>query len=206
MTKENFLKYENLVRKISNRYVNKAKFCGLDKEDLFQIGCIALIKSFNTFENSKSCTLATWIYKMVNWEIIKELNKNAAVTQIISLNTEVTEDLTLEDEIQDFKINIEKQVTERLILEEYFNEINKVLSDEKAKVIILKGFYGLSLKEISKKVHKNNSTVQGMIRQSRQDLLNKSRFIRENYNVYVKSGINPYANVESVVLKLSKIS
>lgn len=136
-----------LVNKVIN---DKIFYNNSNYEDLYQIGCVGLIKAVDTFDETKKVMFSTYAYKLIHTEILCYLNLSQNKKTAISLDTTTikycndnNEDSSLINFIKDEKSNIE----EDYIKEEEKIIINKILKrarlSDKNKFIILLyyGFY-----------------------------------------------------------------
>ena len=71
-----------LVHAITRRFEHR----GHDREEIFQIGCIGLMKAINTFDASKNIKLATYASRCIKNEILMYLRKNSKVRLEVSID------------------------------------------------------------------------------------------------------------------------
>ena len=119
-------------------------------DDIFQIGCIGLIKAVDTFDESRNIMFSTYAYKVIHTEILNYLKLKENRVKHVSLNTTMVnfnnndnDDISLIDVIKDEKCGIEEDyinIEERLIINRL---IKRVRLSDKCKFIILLyyGFY-----------------------------------------------------------------
>ena len=71
-----------LVHAIVRRFEKR----GHDREELFQIGCIGLIKAINTFNPVKNIKLATYASRCIENEILMYLRRNSKTRMEVSID------------------------------------------------------------------------------------------------------------------------
>lgn len=83
------------------------EFSYIEKEDLFEIGCIGLIKAVDSFDYKKNFKFSTYAVKCIDHEILMYLRKLKVrkIGEITSLNVPISNDLN-EDNIDDLKIDL----------------------------------------------------------------------------------------------------
>ncbi len=64
----------NLIYAIINKY-----FKGYDKEDLYQVGVIGVIKAYNNYKKNANTKLSTYAYKYIYGEIYNYINNNREI-------------------------------------------------------------------------------------------------------------------------------
>ncbi len=74
----------SVIKRFSNHHENI--------DDLFQIGCIGLIKSINTFNAAKSIKLATYASRCIENEMLMHLRHTARIRYEISLDEPLRKD------------------------------------------------------------------------------------------------------------------
>lgn len=172
MTKEEIvLKNQNLVYFVLN------KMCIFDlqeREDLFDLGMIGLIKGLKTYDETKGA-LSTYLFICIRSSIQTYIRKKRCKT--ISLNEPLYEDVFLEDTISDGTC-FEKDIERKLYLEDKM----KVLSDREKDCLIRNyGLFGHK-KETQEQLAKRFNVSQNMISQIIKIAINKLRVnvIRED--------------------------
>lgn len=101
---------------------------GMDKDDLFQIGCMGLLRAAKEFDPSKGYTFGTYGYLLIKHELIREIkkakrDKRKANMDSISLNQEIgheVEPVFLLDTLIDDQM-VEAEVEYRWLLESVIN-------------------------------------------------------------------------------------
>lgn len=146
---------QNLVRHI-------IKSLGLDifDEDLFQIGCIGLIKAVDGFDFEKNIKFATYATKVIRNEILMTLRKKRIVSQ--SLDESFTIDkleTSLMDMISDGTC-MEDELISTMYLEQEFNRLN----DKEKQIIYLHFFKEISQRDLAKMMGCTQPHISRMIR------------------------------------------
>ena len=72
----------NLIYHIINKY-----FKGYEKEDLYQVGVIGVIKAYNNYKEDKSTKFSTYAYKYIYGEIYSYINSNKTLKLSKEVNT-----------------------------------------------------------------------------------------------------------------------
>lgn len=72
----------NLIYHIINKY-----FKGYEKEDLYQVGVIGVIKAYNNYKEDKSTKFSTYAYKYIYGEIYSYINNNKTLKLSKEINT-----------------------------------------------------------------------------------------------------------------------
>ena len=72
----------NLIYHIINKY-----FKGYEKEDLYQVGVIGVIKAYNNYKEDKSTKFSTYAYKYIYGEIYSYINSNKTLKLSKEINT-----------------------------------------------------------------------------------------------------------------------
>lgn len=181
MTNNDYLKWKALIFKVAKKYEGVDKLLEID--DLVQIGSIGLAKGLETYDPNSDTQLKTWLYNNIDWTIYRELQKSHSINTFISLNTPVDydEDATIEDILEDVKVNIENEVMDKLILGCYYDEIYNKLDETKANVMIYKYFEGYDNGTIAEMLNTSASNVSGIVREARMNLVRKSMLFRNEY-------------------------
>jgi len=84
---EQLLQYENLVRSIVNQYGNKN-----DKEDLYQVGMIGLMKAYKNYDENQETKFSTYAYYYILGEVTKYIRENKVIRvskDLIKLNKSI---------------------------------------------------------------------------------------------------------------------
>lgn len=88
------LEVRNLVLENQNLIYSIAKKFRGDIEDLFQVGCIGLIKAYDNYKDDVGVKFTTYAYKYILGEIYQYVlrNKNIKVTpEVVKLNSAILE-------------------------------------------------------------------------------------------------------------------
>lgn len=137
-------KYDEIVSSCSNliyMIINKY-FKGYDKEDLYQVGVIGLIKAYNNYKENKEAKFSTYAYKYIYGEIyayiysdnvIKNSKENIILYKKIKeasniLSQKLMKVPTLEElaRFLEMDISIIKKVKESIYT---FDSLDRVISD-----------------------------------------------------------------------------
>ena len=153
-----------LVLSVIRRFQNSSE----NPDDLFQIGCIGLIKAINTYDTDKGSKLVTYASRCIENELLMRLRQERKEAREISLYEPIGTDregneISLMDVI---RID-EENVLLNVITSESLRNINElfteILDDREQQVIALRyGLYDnqeLTQKEISNLLHISRSYV-----------------------------------------------
>lgn len=199
MTNQEYLKWEPMLKKIANKYKNN-KF-GIDKEELIQIGSIALINVFDTYEETKGASELSYYYTCVERYILREFQNLGRAKRFcnnsISLNKPINndDDIYLEEIIPDRAINIEKTVLDALIIKGYIDEINRVLNGNQRDIILFKILDDKTDKEIADKLEIEKEKVSKVYYSAKDKLIRKSNLIRLKYFELQRSKVNNWKSI-----------
>lgn len=115
-------KYEEIIKSTSGliyMIINKY-FKGYDKEDLYQVGAIGVIKAYNNYKNNHNAKFSTYAFKYIYGEMYNYINS----TKTIKLSNEY---ITLYK-----KINIASNIlSQKLMKEPSVNELAMFLEIDK---------------------------------------------------------------------------
>ena len=141
------------------RYVIKSLGLNAFDEDLFQIGCVGLIKAVDSFDFEKNIKFSTYAAKVIRNEILMTLRKKHINAQ--SLDELFTIDgfeTSLMDMISD-NICMEDELISTMYLEQAFSKLN---NNEK-KIIYLHFIKGTKQHELAKMMGFTQSYISRMI-------------------------------------------
>ena len=141
------------------RYVIKSLGLNAFDEDLFQTGCIGLIKAVDSFDFEKNIKFSTYAAKVIRNEILMTLRKKHINAQ--SLDELFTIDgfeTSLMDMISD-NICMEDELISTMYLEQAFSKLN---NNEK-KIIYLHFIKGTKQHELAKMMGFTQSYISKMI-------------------------------------------
>ena len=141
------------------RYVIKSLGLNAFDEDLFQIGCVGLIKAVDSFDFEKNIKFSTYAAKVIRNEILMPLRKKHINAQ--SLDELFTIDgfeTSLMDMISD-NICMEDELISTMYLEQAFSKLN---NNEK-KIIYLHFIKGTKQHELAKMMGFTQSYISRMI-------------------------------------------
>lgn len=202
MTDKEYLQYRSMLIKIANKFKNNPY--GIDIEDIMQIGSLGMIRAFETYKEGKGMSFDTYMYSCISWSIkrefhnLKRIHGQYAVT---SLDYEIDEDTNMYDIIPNSSVNVESEVLEDMTLQEYIQEFKNILSPTKANIFIDRYVNELQIKAIAVKYDKKYSAINSILRQSRSELMRKSFRIRKEYERYIeqkKKSENIYTNPSTI--------
>lgn len=187
ITNEDYRQYELMLIKIANKFKNNPY--GIDIEDIIQIGSLGMIRAFETYKDNKGMKFDTYMYSCISWSIKREFHNLKRIHgqyAITSLDHEIDEDTNMYDIIPNSSVNVESEVIEDMTLQEYIQEFKSILSSTKANIFIDRYVNELQIKEIASKYDKKDSVINSILRQSRSYLIMKSYRIRKEFDRYMK--------------------
>ena len=197
MTNQEYLKWEPMLKKIARKYKNN-KF-GIDMEELVQIGAIALINVFDTYQDDKGASELSYYYTCVERYILREFQNLGRAKRFcnnsISLNKPINnndDDIYLDEIVPDKDINIEKTVLDTLIIKGYIDEINRVLNGNQKDIILLKIFDDKTDKEIADELKIEIKKVSKIFYSAKDKLIRKSNLIRLKFFELERSKVNSW--------------
>jgi RNA polymerase sporulation-specific sigma factor len=161
--------YLNLVASIARKRHKQFHLRYL-YEDLFQSGCVGLMKAAKNFDESKGIQFSTYAYSFIDgyilltvrddrWYMCKREKRYAAkepisIDKTIASSDGEDKELTLLDTLEDNTNDYEKFET-RMIIESLLSDLPEKLR----KVIELKYFYELNQTEIALQLETNQTKV-----------------------------------------------
>ena len=199
MTNQEYLKWEPMLKKIARKYKNN-KF-GIDMEELVQIGAMALINVFDTYDETKGASELSYYYTCVEKYILREFQNLGRAKRFcnhsISLNRPINndDDTYLDEIIPDRTINIEKTVLDTLIIKDYISEINRVLNGNQRDIILFKIFDDKSDKEIADILNIKITKVSKLFYLAKDKLVRKSNKIRLKYFELQRSKVDNWKSI-----------
>jgi RNA polymerase sigma factor (sigma-70 family) len=135
-----------LVTTIAAKFVkSKSSRCF---DDVFQTGCVGLIKAVDKFDSSLGFKFSTYAHRLIEGEIINNVNKKEKnEIDIIGLDDYANgyEGLTIQETLKDESSNEYK-----FIGQDFFDRLLKGLTKKQIQVIELRIGAGLSQSEASK--------------------------------------------------------
>lgn len=183
--------YEPIIKAVIKKYLGYANKVGLEYDDLYQEGSMAVLRAENTYKDSKDMKLETWIYNCINWRIQRVLKQNSKHKDVISVNSEITsaegDTVTLLDLIAD-DVNYFERVEDAIMVQTYKDEAKRVLPKDKYDICALRWFHNYSYEAIERVLGAKN--ISNTLMNSRMDLVRKSPLYK---NEYIKiNHINEY--------------
>ena len=149
-----------LVHAIVRRFEKR----GHDREELFQIGCIGLIKAINTFNTGKNIKLATYASRCIENEILMYLRRNSKTRMEVSIDEPLNVDwdgneLLLSDILGTDEDVIYRDMETEVEYKLLFRAIAK-LSDREQTIVNLR--YGLNSCDGKEKTQKEVADILGI--------------------------------------------
>ena len=131
-----------LVLSVVQRFLNR----GETPDDLFQVGCIGLIKAINTFKGDKSTALATYASRCIENEILMAMRAYKKHRNNLSLYDEIGTDkdgnqLQIIDMLAVDEDTVYKQSEDEITRQSLRKIIEKYLKPRERKLLIMR--YGL---------------------------------------------------------------
>ena len=183
-----------LVAHIVKKYLSG----NTELDDLISIGTIGLIKSINTFDESKGIKLGTYASKCIDNEILMHFRNMKKSSQDVSISEPIDSDsegnpLTFMDIIC-VEDNIIDSIDDKIMEEKLYRFIEEI-SDEREKLIIILryGLYGsipLTQKQIAKKLDISRSYVSRIEKRVINDL--REKFEEKKKNELPKNDSSDY--------------
>ena len=163
---ELFLAHGKLVMSVA-RSVNLLN-ASIDYDDLYQVGCLALIKAIKTYDVTSAASFKTYASTCIYNAVLDEVRKHKGVPTE-PLDELVPSDTPTSDDVE--REYIEKETTSLL-----YNALRTTLSDLEFEVLNLY-LIGLSYKEISDKLSVEKKKVDNTltaIKHKAQEILSKN--------------------------------
>lgn len=161
-------KYHPLISNLANKYYNNYKGCGLDYDDLYQEGMVALNNAIREFNDNNNCLFYTYSLVCIKREMERLIKKSMRLKHMvlnncISMDKSIGEsDLFIEDIIEDPKKNNSDNLLE-IKLSKKILDLKYNLSDRQAMVYELK-LNNFTNKEISLLLDINYKAVDNSLR------------------------------------------
>ena len=138
LTQEQLIeKFNPMIHSIIKKYTGV-----LEKEDLYQECCIAILEAYKEYDSSKA-KLETYIYNTINWtcQNLARTNRKHVETISLQLLASNNEDdtTTLQDTLQD-PVDFIGIIEDKLAMIFYKQEIRDKLNEEEAEAMIDKYF------------------------------------------------------------------
>ena len=149
-----------LVHAIVRRFEKR----GHDREELFQIGCIGLIKAINTFNPVKNIKLATYASRCIENEILMYLRRNSKTKMEVSIDEPLNVDwdgneLLLSDILGTDEDVISRRLEDEVEISLLSKAIRK-LSPREQTIIRLR--FGLGKENAAEKTQKEVADLLGI--------------------------------------------
>lgn len=139
------------------------------KDDLYDVGMIALIKGVDTY-NPSYAKPSTYLYKCIKNAILIELRKKRMTT--ISIETIVTENLTLEDMLAD-PFNLEEHITQNDLLDNIYKCLEKLSQNQQYVIINCFGLFNneiLTQKQVAVNLNTSQPNVSRILKRAIKNL------------------------------------
>ncbi|AEF94983.1 RNA polymerase, sigma 28 subunit, FliA/WhiG subfamily [Desulfotomaculum nigrificans CO-1-SRB] len=146
---------------------NKHKDRGIDKQDLFQVGVIGLIKAVNTFNPARTNKFATYAGVCIENEMRMMLRKNKDEYRCLSLSEPLDYDkegnpLELQDTLMADDVPVDEQVVHNLETERLGAAMQKLTPRERVVINLRFGLNGgreLTQREVGKQLNISRSFI-----------------------------------------------
>lgn len=176
-------KYYPLIASMARKYYQSYKGYGIDYDDLYQEGIVALNNAIREFDDSNNCLFYTYMVVCVKREMERLLKKSVRLKHMIlnnalSLDQPIGDnDLYIEDVIEDTKRNIHKNLF-NVYLSKVILDLKYELSDRQSLVYELK-LNNFSNKEIAILLDINYKAVDNSLKLIKNKLKKYFNYIDE---------------------------
>lgn len=141
-------------------------------EDLYQEGCIGLVKACNSFDNDKKFCFSTFAFKVIKNQILMYLRKENKRARDVSLNQEIAvgkdgSKLTYEEILEDKSINIEDSI----LIKEINEQID--LLPDRDKNLINDFMEGMNQNQLAVKYNQGQGTISRRLKKIFNEIKNK---------------------------------
>lgn len=144
------------------------RFCTFpcDKEELFSVGLIGLIKSVDTFDIDKKTSFTTYASRCIDNEILAFIHNNKKHIKHVSLNAPINKnndefELTLADILNDFNDDFVLEYEEKELSDAVRLLVEKLPERKKKIITMYFGFNGEPLKQ--KEISNNLGVTQACV-------------------------------------------
>jgi len=167
---EAYEQYKKFVYQITYKF----NIPGQSMDDLIQIGCIGLIKAFNTYQYERNIMFITYLAVIVNNEMkmsLRRSKKNDAASldcEMFNDNGDIT---TLLDIVSD-PVNFEELIVDSITFKEIESLLNELTSKQRS-IIRCRYFNDMSQREIAGKFNITQSYISRTIQKALKILKNK---------------------------------
>lgn len=183
MSNDDYLEYEPLLMKVVNKYIMNPY---IPVEDLKQIGAVAMVRSYRTYDASRGMKLSTYLYNHIEWAILQELNNYTRVkAQYTVVSLEGEENILYE--IVPSTTDLAGEVIEGMTLQEYIQELKYILTPIQLDILLDRYINNIPIQQIADKHNIKYRKVQYIISQSQRLVLKKSFRIRDIYRKNIDS-------------------
>ncbi|WP_054859120.1 sigma-70 family RNA polymerase sigma factor [Gracilibacillus sp. JCM 18860] len=139
-------KHQRYVHKQANRYSTEASFYGMTKDDLYQAGCIGLIKAFEKYKESKKNKFISFASQYITGYIKREISKSNHL-------------IRLPQNIYDLIFKIKAEGWEEKRAEYIAEKMNLTITRVQTALIYMNYFIGSTEKKISKDENKDMTVL-----------------------------------------------
>jgi RNA polymerase sporulation-specific sigma factor len=144
------------------------KFPAKDREDLYDVGLIGLIKAAQTFDTSRGIKFATYASRCIMNEILIDLRKQRKLVKpSVNLDTFVTDEgeKPLYDIVADPNVNVEQEIADHDEHSQRLYLLSEVLTNwsERDRTILLMHGKGMDQHEIAMTVRVSQSYISRLI-------------------------------------------
>ena len=162
-----------------------------DKDDLFSIGIIGLIKAVDSYDMTKGYEFSTYAIRCIDNEILMVMRNSKKIINIISLenivsrNNDDEDGIKIQDQLTD-DYNLEEENEKTEIYKIIREVVNNLQNEDKEIIMLYFGFYNdhpYTQKEIANKLNISQSYVSRIIKKGLiyiERLLVKKDIIEKN--------------------------
>jgi RNA polymerase sporulation-specific sigma factor len=174
-------KYQPMITKYADYYLNKYDSQGLEKDELIQEGTIGLINAINYYMEKENCIFYTFANIIIRREMERYIKKTLRYKQQILTNATsiqdiiVNDDICLEDTLYK-EVDLVEMISNDLYYKRVLYNFKYELTDTQSQIYELR-LNNFSNKEISKLLDLNYKTVDNCIRLMKEKF---KKYIQKN--------------------------
>ena len=174
-------KYQPIIIKYADYYLNKYNSQGIEKDELIQEGTIGLINAINFYMEKENCLFYTFANLVIRREMERYIKKNLRYKQQVLTNASSIHDIVANDDIHlEDTIFKETDLVEMISNEIYYQNIlynfKYELTNTQSQIYEMR-LNNFSNKEISKLLDINYKTVDNCIRLMKEKF---KKYIQKN--------------------------
>lgn len=159
----------------------------IEYDDLFEVGCIGLIKAVDSYDISHKVKFVTYASRCILNEILMFLRKNKKLGNINSLNNNIDDEFEFMDLLLD-DTNIENDYIDKELKKEVIESL-VVLSELERKIVIM--YFGInslsySQAQISEMLNISASYVSRILARSYKKMHLYLNRIEKNFKLLIK--------------------